>query len=173
MEDKSVNILTAAVQVPTSFWQIVITCHKMQHTQIILCCDLFLVIVGEVFWRGLFFAASERMIQGEVDTVIRPLIWQPETWNLWFYLQEEREKSQGRGGGGCFSRPEVCLSQRLLPRHVDHFHPPCVLPPCLILSPTKSSTYHKHLNSWTNMWPSESPPRRYNLLSEKFEEHTS
>ena len=91
--------------------------------------------------------------------------------SLILFAAGARKKPRQRGGG-CFSRPEVCLSQRLLPRHVDHFHPPCVLPPCLILSPTKSSTYHKHLNSWTNMWPSETPPRRSNLLSEKFEEHT-
>ena len=46
-----------------------------------------------------------------------------ETWNPWFYLQARGEKSQGRGGAGCFSGPGLFVSTLawcLLPRHVDH-----------------------------------------------------
>ena len=62
------------------------------------------------------------MIRGEVDTVIRPRIWQPETWNLWFYLQGEKSKARQRGSW-CFSGPPLFVAPRLLSRHVDHFHP--------------------------------------------------
>ena len=108
-----------------------------------------------VYWGELFFAPSERMIRCEVDTVIRPRIWQPETWNLWFYLQGG-EKSQGREGmgeGGCFSGPGLFVAESA-PETCRSFSPsPSVLPPCLILSSTHitNNTNGLFFNVQTNM----------------------
>ena len=95
------------------------------------------------------------MIRGEVDTVIRPRIWQPETWNLWFYLQEG-EKSQGReGGGGCFSGPCLFVADSA-PKTCRSFSPLCPLPTLSDIRSNKQTLQTTHFiwwhlfNVWTN-----------------------
>ena len=57
-------------------------------------------------------------------------------------MQARGEKSQGRGGAGCFSGPDLFVSSLVsAPSTCRSSHPPCVLPtpPCQILSAIK---YH-------------------------------
>ena len=52
-----------------------------------------------------------------------------------FICKRAKKAKAERGEEGAFLG-HVCLSQTLLPRHVDHSHPSVLCPPCLISDPT-------------------------------------
>ena len=100
-------------------------CHSWWERHILSrCCGLLLVNHCRCWvWEAVFCTPWKNDVGWSWYSDTTSDMTAAETWNPWFYLQARGEKSQGRGGAGCFSGPGLFVSTLawcLLSRHVDH-----------------------------------------------------